>query len=62
MWREADAPESCTLRVTPGELSELVRKLDELIRPFITTTRDDAPPGAESVHLGLQAFSRPSVR
>lgn len=58
-WREADAYGSYTLRVTPGELRELVERLDSLIRPLIAATRDDAPGEAELVHLGLHAFPRP---
>lgn len=61
-WREADAFASYTLRISPDELRELVQQLDDLIRPFIATTRDDEPPDAESVHMGLQAFPRTRPR
>jgi DNA-binding transcriptional ArsR family regulator len=61
VWRDADAFNSYSLRVTPEELSDLVQKLDELIRPLLASTRDDAPPEAGTVHLGVQAFPRPSV-
>jgi DNA-binding transcriptional ArsR family regulator len=61
-WRDADAFASYTLRISPDELRALTRQLDELIRPFIAATRKDAPPGAESVHLGLQAFPRTRPR
>lgn len=57
-WRAADAYAAYTLRATPQELSELVDRLDALIRPLIAATRDDAPPAAELVHVGLQAFPR----
>jgi len=57
-WRAADAYAAYTLRATPQELSELVSQLDALIRPLIAATRDDAPPAAELVHVGLQAFPR----
>ncbi len=57
-WRAADAYAAYTLRATPQELSELVDQLDALIRPLIAATRDDAPPAAELVHVGLQAFPR----
>ncbi len=57
-WRAADAYAKYTLRATPQELSELVDQLDALIRPLIAATRDDAPPAAELVHVGLQAFPR----
>ena len=57
-WREADAFASYTLRLSPDELRVLVQQLDKLIRPFIASTRDDEPPDAEPVHIGLQAFPR----
>jgi DNA-binding transcriptional ArsR family regulator len=57
-WRASDAYATYVLRLTPGELRDLVDRLDELIRPLIAATRDQAPPGAELVHLGLQAFPR----
>ena len=61
-WRDADAFASYTLRIGPDELRALLQQLDELIRPFIATTRDDEPPDAESVHLSLQAFPRTHPR
>jgi DNA-binding transcriptional ArsR family regulator len=57
-WRDADAFASYTLRVSPDELGALVQQLDDLIRPFIATMRDDEPPGAEPVQMSLQAFPR----
>ncbi|MDQ2957311.1 MAG: helix-turn-helix domain-containing protein [Actinomycetota bacterium] len=58
-WRDADVFASYALRVSPDELRTLARQLDDLIRPFIAATRDDEPPEAETVHLGVQAFPRP---
>jgi hypothetical protein len=55
-WREADAFSTYTLRLTPAELEELGAELDALIRPYIASTREDGPRGAELVHLGLHAF------
>ncbi len=57
-WRRSDAYAAYTLRVSPGELRELVAQLDALIRPLIAATRDAPPEDAEPVHLGLQAFPR----
>jgi DNA-binding transcriptional ArsR family regulator len=57
-WREADISSSYTLRLTPAELDELGERLDGLIRPLIATGRQDAPPDAELVQLGLYAFPR----
>jgi hypothetical protein len=55
-WREADQHATYTLLMEPAELSALAERLDELIRPYISATREDAPPGAGLVHLGLHAF------
>ncbi len=57
-WRAAATYSTYTLRTTPAELGDLIEKLDALIRPFITATRDDPPSGTELVHLGLHAFPR----
>lgn len=57
-WRAADEYATYTLRATPKELSDLVDKLDALIRPLIAATRTDAPKRAALVHLSLQAFPR----
>jgi DNA-binding transcriptional ArsR family regulator len=58
VWRSADTYATYTLRATPAELRTLVEQLDDLIRPFIAATREDAPARASLVHLGLQAFPR----
>jgi hypothetical protein len=55
-WSEAEAFASYTLRLEPRELRELQAALDALIRPYIAPLREDAPRGAELVHLGLHAF------
>jgi DNA-binding transcriptional ArsR family regulator len=55
-WRDAEAFSTYMLRLTPAELRELQTALDALIRPYIAPLREDAPRGAELVHLGLHAF------
>ncbi len=57
-WHAADGYASYTLRGTPQELSELIDRLDALIRPLIAATRSEAPSDAELVHVGSQAFPR----
>lgn len=57
-WRKADAYSNYLLRITPAELTELLEKLDALIRPLIAATRDRPPRGSALVHLNLQAFPR----
>lgn len=55
-WREAGALDSYALKVTPDELTELAAKVDALLRPYVTTIRDDAPPEARTVHAAFRAF------
>ncbi len=57
-WRDADVFNTYALRLSPDELAELGQALDDLMRPYLAPTRADAPPDAETVHLGLQAFPR----
>jgi len=55
-WREASAHHTYTLRMTASELTDLVSRLDALIRPYMAPIRQDAPPGADLVDLGFHAF------
>jgi DNA-binding transcriptional ArsR family regulator len=55
-WRHAGALDSYALKVTPEELTELAAKVDALLRPYVTTIRDDAPPEARTVHAAFRAF------
>jgi hypothetical protein len=57
-WRDAAEFASYGLSVTPDELSALVEAVDELIRPYVTTIRTDAPEAAKQVHAGFRAFLR----
>ncbi len=55
-WRHAGALDSYALTVTPEELTELAAKVDALLRPYVTTIREDAPPEARTVHAAFRAF------
>ncbi|GAA2467825.1 helix-turn-helix domain-containing protein [Winogradskya humida] len=57
-WREADTHSSYGLALSPGELAEIVRRIDDVIRPYLQATRADAPADAEHVHLTVSAFPR----
>jgi hypothetical protein len=61
-WRSADTFATYTLRLTPDELNDLGERLDGLIRPYIGATREDAPDGADLVHLTVYAFPREQPR
>ena len=60
-WRDVAGVNSYSLRLTPGELADLVQALDAAIRPFIGLTRPDPPEGAQPVHLDWKTFLRPEV-
>jgi DNA-binding transcriptional ArsR family regulator len=55
-WRDADMFSTYALRMSPLELSELTARMDDLIRPYVAATREDAPRGSALVHLGVRAF------
>jgi hypothetical protein len=57
-WRAADTASSYMLRVTPDELTAVAGQIDALLRPLIAARRDEAPDGAELVHVNLFAFPR----
>jgi DNA-binding transcriptional ArsR family regulator len=57
-WQEAATHSSYGLALSPNELAEVVRRIDDVVRPYLHATRDDAPADAEHVHLALSAFPR----
>ena len=57
-WRASDAYAQYSLRVTPAELAQLGAGIDDLVRPYIASTRVERPRGSAQVHVGLQAFPR----
>ena len=60
-WRDVAGVNSYSLRLTAGELHELVQALDAAIRPYIGLTRADPPEDAQPVHLDFKAFLRPEA-
>ena len=60
-WRDVAGINSYSLRLTAGELDELVQALDAAIRPYIGLTRADPPEDAQPVHLDFKAFLRPEA-
>jgi DNA-binding transcriptional ArsR family regulator len=57
-WRQVDAHANYGLALTPEELTDVIRRIDEIVRPYIQPTRTDAPDDAEHVHLAITAFPR----
>ena len=60
-WRAAEAHHSYALRITSGELAQLVSEIDRLVRPYIGLTRDEAPDDGEVAYLRLLAFRHPDA-
>ena len=58
-WQAAEARSSYGLRITAGELAQLVGEIDRLVRPYIALTRGEAPADAEVAVLRLLAFRHP---
>ncbi|GAA3570064.1 helix-turn-helix domain-containing protein [Amycolatopsis ultiminotia] len=57
-WRAAGGLASYSVRVSAAELESLLAKIDELVRPYVSTIRQDAPADARPVYVGLRAFRR----
>ncbi|ONI86404.1 transcriptional regulator [Actinosynnema sp. ALI-1.44] len=57
-WQTASGMSTYSLRVNSAELAELTKAVDDLLRPYVTTIRTDAPPDARPVHASWRAFPR----
>lgn len=60
-WRDADQYSTYVLRLTPEELRDLGDRIDAMVRPYISVTRDDAPDGAADVHFGFHGVPHPGA-
>jgi DNA-binding transcriptional ArsR family regulator len=61
LWRDADQYSTYTLRLTPEELRDLGDRIDALVRPYISVTREDAPDGAAQVHFSFHGMPHPGT-
>jgi predicted transcriptional regulator len=57
-WQDASSFHTYTLRATPEELTELTKRLDAILRPYIAATRDERPPGSALVTAAFQAYPK----
>ncbi|HEV7646842.1 MAG TPA: helix-turn-helix domain-containing protein [Actinophytocola sp.] len=57
-WRRAGIFNGYTLALNAAELTELADKIDDLVRPYASTIREDPPPDARPVYAGFRAFVR----
>ena len=57
-WQDASSFHTYTLRVTSQELTELTKRVDAILRPYIAATRDERPRGSALVTTAFQAFPK----
>ena len=57
-WRAASHLANKTLRLSACEAVELVRRLEELVQPYLRSTRPDPPADALVVRLLVRLFPR----
>ncbi|SER00552.1 ArsR/SmtB family transcription factor [Actinokineospora terrae] len=57
-WRRASQLNQYSMRISPDELAALNDKIDALVRPYVSTIREDAPDDARPVQASWRAFLR----
>jgi DNA-binding transcriptional ArsR family regulator len=60
-WQAVSGQNRYSLAIAPDELAALTKAIDELVRPYIRTVRQDAGPDAAVVHLSLRAVLNPDL-
>lgn len=55
-WYDTSIFRRAQLMLTAAELKELIAGLDELLKPYVRSTRSDPPPGARSVSMLYRAI------
>ena len=57
-WVSAARLDSYVVRVTPAELRELSKAMNEILRPYVATVRPKSDDDALLAYVGLRAFPR----
>ena len=57
-WVSASRLDSYVVRVTPAELRELTKAMDDILRPYVATVRPKSDDDALLAYVGLRAFPR----
>jgi DNA-binding transcriptional ArsR family regulator len=57
-WRAASHLANKNLRLTAAEAVELVRRLEEVVEPYLRTTRPEPPADARAVRFLVRLFPR----
>jgi DNA-binding transcriptional ArsR family regulator len=60
-WGKASGDFGYALDITAEELTDLLERLDALIRPYVRPVRTDAPDGSRIVQVTLRAFPNPHL-
>ncbi|WP_196073230.1 helix-turn-helix domain-containing protein [Nakamurella alba] len=55
-WQEAGFDNAVTLSATPAELTELSRRITELVRPLVAVDRKDSDPDRRPITMSYFAF------
>jgi DNA-binding transcriptional ArsR family regulator len=58
-WQDAAEFSTYELALTPDELTELARQIDDLLRPHRVGVKRRPAPSARTVHIAFDAFPRP---
>lgn len=61
VWSGAKTLHDYAVLLTPAELIELGRRMDDIIRPYLRPTRQDVPEGSEVVRVSVRAFLDPRL-
>ena len=60
-WTKVSGSSDYALELTPDELDALVDRVEALVRPYVRTIRNGAPPDSAIVQVTLRAFLNPDV-
>jgi DNA-binding transcriptional ArsR family regulator len=60
-WQDAATFGTYELALTAAELNELIRRIDDLLRPHRVGVKRRPAKGARTVHVALDAFPRPET-
>ena len=58
-WQDAAEFSTYELALTPDELTELARQIDDLLRPHRVGVKRRPAPSSRTVHIAFDAFPRP---
>ncbi|MHA7209952.1 helix-turn-helix domain-containing protein [Arthrobacter sp. MDT1-65] len=60
-WSDAVTLHDYAVLLTPAELVDLGRRIDDVVRPYLRPTRREVPDGSEVVRVSVRAFLDPRL-